>query len=128
MPYNIAFLSKFPPLEGGIAAKTYWLASGLAERGHKVHIITHPTVTGKEYNIQDGDNVLLKIPNLQVHRPPDNLPWHLPEDNEYSLALLDLTIEVIRKHGIQILDSGYLVPYGISVSYTHLTLPTIYSV
>lgn len=113
MPYNIAFLSKFPPLEGGIAAKTFWLTRGLAQRGHKVHIITHPVSAGREYSIQGAEDIPLESANLQIHRPPIELPWHLPEDNEYSLALLDLTVEVIRKHGIQILDSGYLVPYGI---------------
>lgn len=113
MPYSIAFLSKFPPLEGGIAAKTFWLARGLAQRGHKVHIITHPVSAGREYSIQGAENIPLETANLQIHRPPIELPWHLPEDNEYSLALLDLTVEVIRKHRIQILDSGYLVPYGI---------------
>jgi hypothetical protein len=113
MPYSIAFLSKFPPLEGGIAAKTFWLARGLAQRGHKVHIITHPVSAGREYSIQGAENIPLETANLQIHRPPIELPWHLPEDNEYSLALLDLTVEVIRKNRIQILDSGYLVPYGI---------------
>jgi glycosyltransferase involved in cell wall biosynthesis len=113
VPYKIALLSKYPPLEGGIAAKTYWLARSLAQRGHNVHVITHPVSAGKEYNVQGAKDIPLESANLQIHRPPKELPWHLPEDNEYSLALLDLTVEVIRKYGIQILDSSYLVPYGI---------------
>jgi len=118
MPHSIAFLSKFPPLQGGIAAKTFWLARGLAQRGHNVHVITHPISASKEYSIQGAEDIPLESANLQIHRPPKELPWHLPEDNEYSLALLDLTVEVIRKHGIQILDSGYLVPYGILANLT----------
>ena len=52
MSYTIALLSKYPPLEGGIAAKTYWLARGLAGRGHMVHVITHAPEAGREYQIQ----------------------------------------------------------------------------
>jgi len=113
MPYKIALLSKYPPLEGGIAAKTYWLARGLAARGHEIHVITHGISSGREYRIEGDEREPTTISNLWVHRPPDEIPWHLPEDNEYALALLDLTINVIREYSIQILDSGYLIPYGI---------------
>lgn len=113
MPYKIAFLSKYPPLEGGIAAKTYWLTRGLAMRGHVVHIITHGSSAGQEYRIQDDDYCPPQIPNLWIHQPSEKIPWHIPEDNENTLALLDLTINVIREHKVQILDTGYLVPYGI---------------
>ena len=113
MPYKIAFLSKYPTLEGGIAAKTYWLARGLAARGHMVHVITHGISAGREYRIQSAERELATTPNLWVHRPPDKIPWHIPEDNESTLALLDLTINVIREHSVQILDTGYLIPYGI---------------
>jgi glycosyltransferase involved in cell wall biosynthesis len=113
MPYKIALLSKYPPLEGGIAAKTYWLARGLAKRGHTIHVITHGVLTGQEYRIQGAESLADTMSNLSVHRPPDEIPWHIPEDNEYALALLDTTINVIREHGIQIIDTGYLVPYGI---------------
>jgi len=113
MPYKIAFLSKYPPLEGGIATKTYWLARGLAMCGHMVHVITHGLSTGREYRIQDNEDNPAPVQNLWVHRPQEEIPWHIPEDNENALALLDLTIRVIREHTVQILDTGYLVPYGI---------------
>lgn len=113
MPYRIAILSKYPPLEGGIAAKTYWLARGLAVRGHMVHVITHGTRAGRQYRITNGESDPDALPNLQVHRIEDDMPWHIPEDDESVLALLDLTIRVVREHEVQILDTGYLVPYGL---------------
>ena len=113
MPYRIALLSKYPPLEGGIAAKTYWLARGLAARGHTIHVITHGISAGGSYRIKGSEDPPIRMPNLQVHRSPDDIPWHIPEDKEYALALLDITINVIREYKIQILDTGYLVPYGI---------------
>ena len=113
MPYKIALLSKYPPLEGGIAAKTYWLARGLAARGHEIHVITNGISAGREYRIKGIDTETATTPNLWVHRTPDEIPWHIPEDNEYALVLLDLTINTIREHSIQILDTDYLIPYGI---------------
>ena len=113
MPYRIALLSRYPPLEGGIAAKTYWLARGLGKRGHAIHVITHGVLAGQEYRIQGAESPPDVMPNLSVHRPPGDIPWHIPEDKEYALTLLDTTLSVIREHKIQILDTGYLVPYGI---------------
>ena len=113
MPCKIALLSKYPPLEGGIAAKTYWLAHGLAARGHEIHVIIHGIFAGREYQIQSAEKEPATMPNLWVHRPPAKMPWHIPEDNENALALLDLAINIVREYSIQILDTGYLIPYGI---------------
>src|SRR4030042_738578 len=68
LPYRIAFLSKYPPLEGGIAAKTYWLARGLAARGHEIHVITDGIQAGREYRIPGGDTEPATTPKLWVHR------------------------------------------------------------
>lgn len=113
MPYKIALLSKYPPLEGGIAAKTYWLARGLAKRGHSIHVVTHGVLAGQEYQIQGAESSPDAMPNLSVHRPLDEIPWYIPEDKEYALALLDTTLSIIREHKIHILDTGYLVPFSI---------------
>lgn len=113
MSSRIAILSKYPPLEGGIAAKTYWIARGLAARGHEVHIITDGLDAGREYRIQGNDEPPEVLPNLWIHRPKEQIPWHIPEGDENFLTLLDLTLRVVREHKVQILDTGYLVPYGI---------------
>lgn len=113
MPCRIAFLGKYPPLEGGISAKTYWLSRGLAERGHSVHIVTHRIESGKEYSFKDYSDSVIQIPDVHIHRPDTEIPWHIPENNEYALELLDLTIRVVRENNVQVLDTGYLVPFGI---------------
>jgi len=76
-------------------------------------VITHGIPAGREYQIQGGENPPDETPNIQIYRPSSEMPWHIPEDDEHALALLDLAIEVIRDNRIQILDTGYLVPYGI---------------
>ncbi len=114
MPYKIAFLSKFPPIEGGISSKTYWLARGLALRGHEIHVITHDITAGRKYRIEDDSRLPGDGSNIQIHRTQRDIPWHIPEDNEYALSLINTAIDVINEHKIQIVDSGYLVPYGIA--------------
>lgn len=113
MPLCIALLSRYPPLEGGIASRTYWLARGLAERGHQVHVITHPCSAAGEYRIPDSPEAHHEPTNLWIHRPEADVPWHLPEDKEHFIALLELTVEVIRQHRVEFIDTGYLIPYGV---------------
>ncbi|MFC1956027.1 glycosyltransferase [Chloroflexota bacterium] len=113
MPFRIAFLSKYPPIEGGIATKTYWFTRGLVARGHDIHIITHGLPAGGEYSVHRSERQPENMPNLRIHSPQEQIPWHIPEDEEHALTLLNLTMEVIKEHDIQILDSGYFVPYGI---------------
>ncbi len=120
MPYRVALLSKFPPIEGGISSKTYWLARGLAQRGHEIHVITHDITAGRAYSIQGDSEPPETDLNIQVHRTL-SLPWHIPEGNEYALSLISTTIDVINEHKIQILDSGYLVPYGVAGYFTKLS-------
>jgi glycosyltransferase involved in cell wall biosynthesis len=113
MPLRLALLSRYPPIEGGISAKTYWLARGLASRGHEVHVVTHSTSAGMEYALEDGP-VDDGIARIDVHRPSAECPWHIPEDKEQTLSLLDQASRIIEQFSIPTVDSGYLVPYGIT--------------
>ncbi|MBU4372629.1 MAG: glycosyltransferase [Proteobacteria bacterium] len=109
---RIICISKYPPLEGGIAAKTYWLCRALAERGHTVHVVT------------DGENIdayycshtfqdQASVKNLHIHRPQEKIPWHIPNDPHRALALLNAALEVFDRHGADVIDTGYLIPYGL---------------
>ena len=109
---RIICISKYPPLEGGIAAKTYWLCKALAERGHTVHVVT------------DGENIdagycspafqdQVPVNNLHIHRPQEKIPWHIPNDPHRSLALLNAALEVVDRYGADVIDTGYLIPYGL---------------
>ena len=113
MSKRIAFLGKYYPIEGGNVAGTYWLARGLAKRGHEVHIITDAWEAAGSYQITNESEPAEILPNFFVHRPEHEIPWHIPEYDEQPLALLDLTLDVIVKHNIEILDTGYLAPYGM---------------
>ena len=108
---NICIISKYPPIQGGIAAKTFWLARGLGKRGHLIHIVTNAGSVEKEYFIDDNPPVT--SPNIFVHPVIPDIPWHIPYSELYIARLLDKTMEIIDKYQIDMIDTNYLIPYGI---------------
>lgn len=109
---RIICISKYPPLEGGIAAKTFWLCRALAERDHTVHVVTDQENIDAEYS-SPGAQFDIAVKNLHIHRPNEKIPWHIPNDAHPSLALLNTTLEVIDRYGADAIDTGYLIPYGL---------------
>jgi glycosyltransferase involved in cell wall biosynthesis len=109
---RIVCICKYPPLEGGIAAKTFWLCRALTERGHTVHVVTDSEDIDAGY-CSLGPDVDNSQNNIYVHRPQEKIPWHIPNAPHRDLALLNTTLEVIDRYGADIIDTGYLIPYGL---------------
>lgn len=104
-------ISKYPPIQGGISSKTYWLAQGFAEKGVEVHVVTNADCVEKEYRIEDS--VPEPPPNLTIHNIIPDIPWHIPNSVLYVPRLLDKALEVVGKNRIDVIDTNYLIPYGI---------------
>jgi len=117
---KICLISKYPPIEGGISSNTYWLAKGLGEKGHEVHIITNSLEVENEYREKFDINDPNYTPkNVFVHStdPSPTIeanPSHIPFSKIYCEKLASLAIQVIEEHGIDIIDSWYLLPYSVS--------------
>ncbi|EKD39361.1 MAG: hypothetical protein ACD_75C00434G0011 [uncultured bacterium] len=111
---KVCIISKFPPLEGGIAAKTYWLARAYADAGLEVHVISNSNTAEKEYRIEGCYPHINKIPGVILHEVEKSFPWHIPEEKHSLAKLVDKFLEVHSEHLINIIDTGYLVPYGIA--------------
>ena len=109
---KIVCISKYPPIEGGIAAKTFWLAKALADRGHEIHVVTDRLGIAGEYSHPEG-NEIHETENVIVHRPQGDIPWHIPADPHKDIELLDLAVDVIHDVKPDVIDTDYLVPYGI---------------
>jgi len=113
---RICIISKYPPIEGGVSTRIYWLAKALGERGHEVHIVTNALEVEEEYRERLETNDKQYTPeNVTVHSiSPDNNPWHIPFSRAYAERIANLSIEVIEKYNIQVIDSYYMLPYGVS--------------
>lgn len=113
---RICLVSKYPPIEGGVSARVYWLAKALGERGHKVHIVTNAQEVESEYREKFDVNETDFIPdNVYLHNTKeDTNPWHIPFSKAYTERIANLAIEVIEKYDIQIIDTYYILPYAIA--------------
>jgi len=109
---RIILISKYPPLEGGIAAKTYWLAQALADRGHRIHIVTDREDQDKVHAITTATSIPTQA-KVTVHRPEQKAPWHIPHGEHRALSLLNTAMEVIGREKPDLIEAGYLVPYGL---------------
>ncbi len=98
---RILFISKYPPIQGGISAKTYWLAQGLAERGIETHVVTNGNCVESEYRIDDTSPD--PHPNLHIHFVDPDLPWHIPYSDLYVPRLLDKALQVSRENEIDLI-------------------------
>lgn len=113
---KICFITKYPPIQGGVSSRAYWQAKALGERGHEVHIVTNSLEVEDDYkevfDLNDPDflpeNIFLHSTNAESN------PWHIPFSPAYTERIANLAIEVIRDHNIRIIDSNFILPYGIA--------------
>ncbi len=117
---NICIIGKYPPIEGGVSSKIYWLAKALGERGHEVHIVTNALEVEDEYREKfDINDPNYSPKNVYIHNtdPSPTIeanPSHIPFSKMYCEKLASLAIKVIEEHNIEVIDSWYLIPYCVS--------------
>lgn len=111
---KVCIISKFPPLEGGIAAKSYWLARAYADARLEVHVISNSNTAEEAYIIEGCYPHIKEIPGVFLHEVEETFPWHIPEEKHSIAKLIDKFLEVHSRHKIDLIDTGYLVPYGIA--------------
>lgn len=94
----------------------YWLAKALGSRGHEVHIVTNAQEVEEEYKERLDDNEQELMPkNVYLHSTnPDTNPWHIPFSKAYTERISNLAVEVIEEYKIQVIDSYYILPYGVA--------------
>ena len=115
---KICLIAKYPPIEGGESSKAYWLARVLGERGHEIHIITNAWEVETKYREK------IESEDLEKDYQPKNVyvwntdpfinPRFIPYFTPYTEKLVNKSIEVIEEYGIDVIDSWYLLPYGIA--------------
>lgn len=114
---RVCIVSKFPPIEGGIAARTYWRVRRLLDAGHDVAVVTNSGSVEQEYRIAECDEHLawlVRERGLRLHDIPGPVPWHVPSSPDYLERLLNELLIVLRSGKWDRIESDYLVPYGIA--------------
>lgn len=114
---RVCIVSKFPPIEGGIAARTYWRVRRLLDAGHDVAVVTNSGSVEAAYRIagcEEHLDWLVRERGLRLHDVPGSVPWHVPDSPGYLERLLNGLLVVLRSGEWDQIESGYLVPYGIA--------------
>ena len=113
---KILYIGKYPPYVGGETTKAYWLLRALAERGHKIFIVTDawelPSYWSAKLTIKDLDFLQpsgIKVFSTTFH----NMPSFIPPYNPKTEKLVSMGIEFIESFGEpDIIFSWYLVPFS----------------
>ena len=114
---RICIVSKFPPIEGGIASRTYWRVRHLLEAGHKVALVTNAAEVEPEYRIAGCEDHLAWLQNesgLVLRNVPGPVPWHIPDGPAYLERLVNELLTVLRCDEWDVIESDYLVPFGVA--------------
>lgn len=123
---RICFIGKYPPIEGGVSASTYWLARGLAERGHDVSVVTNAGEVEDAYRMHlvaaDAPMLTPAFPasggQVRVFptEPVGPRMTHIPHHNPFATKLAGLATQTIRSRGCDVIVAYYFEPYGIAAS------------
>ena len=89
------------PTYGGSGVVATELAQQLAERGHEVHVVSYEV----PFRLDAG------LPNLRFH-PVEVSDYPLFRYPPYSLNLANKLIELVERHGIEVIHSHYAIPHA----------------
>jgi hypothetical protein len=106
---KICLVGKYPPIEGGVSAQTYWLARGLAERGHEIHVVTNADEVEDTYRLtlEPSDNSwyqpefeksggCVRVYNAAPFSP--QIMGYIPLANPFVSKLASLATDIVRRY------------------------------
>jgi hypothetical protein len=118
---RICIIGKYPPIEGGVSARTFDYARILAEKGHEVHVVTNAPEVEPQFRIwlDDADRARLNTTDQgvtwKVHTlDPIDHASYIPWTNPFLTRLAGLATEVVRQNKCELIFSYYLEPYGVA--------------
>jgi glycosyltransferase involved in cell wall biosynthesis len=119
---RICIIGKFPPIQGGVSARTYWAVHGLAARGHEVHVVTNAREARPPFRMhmrqQDWKRceATYGAGSVTVHwtDPVDRSQSYIPMASPFVSKLASLVANLHSERPFDVINSYYLEPYGIA--------------
>lgn len=118
---HILLVAKYPPIQGGVSASSYWLAQALVELGHQITILTNANEVEEEYriNFEKDDLCLLNGFRVQnsicvISTQKDSKHHFVPQANPYLSKLVSLGLEIINERKPDLIWAHYVEPYGVA--------------
>lgn len=122
---RICFVGKYPPIEGGVSAQTYWAVRGLAERGHHVFVVTNASEVEEAFRIhlerEDDPFLAPAFPGggaVRVFSPEPYGPRmsHIPRSDAFVSKLAGMALRVVEGFDCEVVIGSYFEPYGLAAS------------
>jgi hypothetical protein len=119
---KICVFGKYPPIQGGVSMRTYWVAHGLAQLGHTVHVITNAKEATFPYRMLMRDEDWSRCDgkygtgSVKVHWTESygKREWHIPSGTPYVTKLGSLGLDVFEGQTFDLIYSHYLEPYSVA--------------
>lgn len=119
---RICVFGKYPPIQGGVSAQTYWTVAQLAQRGHSLHVITNALEVEPGYrqlylgNEQQYASSFPPNADISIHNTSISSRqsyYHIPFSNPYSHKLFGLGVNLIEETKPDVLFGWYFEPYAM---------------
>lgn len=124
---RICFVTKYPPIEGGVSMHCYWAARGLAERGHQVFVVTNADEVEDTFRIHleerdraDGGDYAIahesggSVTVLSSQPQDPRRMYYIPMGNPVVTKLATAAADVVRRETCDVIFAYYLEPYGVA--------------
>ncbi len=126
---NLCFITKYPPIQGGVSAQCYWAARGLAERGHLVRVVTNANEVEDIFKIDlSPDDRAINGPYQpqfpgtggrvdvdSTDKPDRSKIYYIPLGNPTVSRLVSRALKAVDER-CEVIFSQYLEPYGLAAS------------
>jgi len=101
---KILLIGKYPPMQGGISSKTYWLLKRLKAIGFEYKIVTlnEPDYSTKDISSDSKDITIIE---------KGDAPWHIPETSLIDDQITHAALETAKTFNPDLVETNYLWPF-----------------
>jgi glycosyltransferase involved in cell wall biosynthesis len=119
---RICIVGKYPPIQGGVSAKTLRIAEGLARLGHRVDVVTNAKEVEPAFRMVMRDDDFRRVERAYASGGEVRVHWtsssalqrHVPAHNPFATKLATIAAEVVESERSDLIFSFYLEPYGVA--------------
>lgn len=101
---KILLIGKYPPMQGGISSKTYWLFKYLKSIGFEYKIVT---LNDPDYSTNDISSTCEDVKILERDDPP----WHIPETSLIDDQITHTALKTAKTFNPDLIETNYLWPF-----------------
>jgi len=112
---RILLIGKYPPMQGGISSKTYWLFRALEEKGFDFRKVT---VESTDYSIKGYDYNKSKTTVVKSKE----IPWHIPESELLGDRIFHEVLKTAGSFKPDLIETNYLWPFCMPATLVARTL------